>query len=110
MLARGHDAGIVVEDEGLGHTTETLEAARQGGTQVTDGAAQGEDRGMGARPGQRGHEAEGFPADAPSHRHGCAGVPPVDLADLAGQVRRALVRAGRQEARADPGEVLLPGS
>jgi hypothetical protein len=40
-------------------------------------------------------------------RHGLSGVPPVDLADLAGPIARALVCAGGEEARARPGEVLL---
>jgi hypothetical protein len=36
--------------------------------------------------GQREHQAEGLALDALAHRHHDAGVPPVELADLAGQV------------------------
>ena len=99
ILARGHDTGIVVEDERLGHTAEPLEAAGQGGPQVPDRAPEGEDGGMGTRPGQRGHEAEGLLGQVPTDGDVPAGVPPVDLADLAGPIARALEGPRREEAR-----------
>jgi hypothetical protein len=57
--------------------------------------------------GQRRHEAERFPSGALADRDVDAGVPPVELNDLAREVTRALEGAGREEAGPDGGQVLL---
>lgn len=62
---------------------------------------------MGGRERQGRHQTEGLAADAATDGHAEAGVPPVDLADLARLIRRALERAGGQERRSDPGQVIL---
>jgi hypothetical protein len=52
---------------------------------------------MGGREEQRRHEAERLPGLAPPDRDLRAGVLPVDLADLARAVRRALEGPGGEE-------------
>lgn len=88
---------------------EPLQAAEEGWTEIAHGAAEGEDGRMGTRVGQREHEAEGLTLGVTADRDPYAGVSPVELPDLAGQVARALEGPRGEEGGTDPGEVLLPG-
>jgi hypothetical protein len=94
-------------DQLLGHAAQTLETAHARDAQVGHRASEGEDRVVGTRVGQAQHETEGSPLDTPAHRHHDVGVPPLELADLAGQVARALEGPCREEARTHPSEVRL---
>lgn len=68
---------------------------------------QAEHRGVGARGGQARHETQRLSCPAGSDGNAGSGVPPVDLAELARAIRRALLCPRREERRADPGEVVL---
>jgi hypothetical protein len=104
---RRDDRGVIVEDELLGHPTEPGQAADQTRAQVADRARQAEGHGVGGRERQGHDQTEGLPADASPDRHPDTGMPPVDLADLARLVRRALERPAGQERRTDVAQVVL---
>jgi hypothetical protein len=106
-LAAGDDRAVVVADELLGDPAEPRQATRQGGEEVGHRAAEGEHRRVGARVRQRRHEAPRLAGLAAPDRKADAGLPPVDLDDLARQVRRPLEGPGGKEARPDPRQVVL---
>ena len=105
--ARRDDRGVVVEDELLGHPTQAGQTADQARAQVADRPGQAERDRVGGRERQGRDQPEGLPADAPPDRHPDAGVPPVDLADLARLVRRPLERPAGQERGTNADEVVL---
>jgi hypothetical protein len=103
----GHDPGVVVADDRLRQPAETLKAADQGRTVLGSGPGQGEHHPHRSRAGQGGYQPERLPSTALADRHPAAGMPPVDLGELAGQVGRALVAGRGHKLRAHPAQVVF---
>ena len=62
---------------------------------------------MGGGIGQVTTQPECLPPSALAHRDLQAGVPPIKLGDLPGQIARALEAAGGQEGGSHPGQMIL---
>ncbi len=105
--ARGDDGGVVVEHDGAGHPAEAAEAADEAGPQVRGRPSKGEGDRVRRAEGQRRHQTERLARMAVPDRDLRSGVPPVDLADLAGGVHGALVRPRGEVRRAHLREMLL---
>jgi hypothetical protein len=103
----GHDRGVVVDHHRLGDAAQPLQAPHDRVQQVRHGLGQAVDHRVGGRVRQGGHPAVRLAGGAVADRDLGAGLPPVPVGELAGQVAGALVAAGRQERRADGGQVLL---
>jgi hypothetical protein len=105
--SRFDDAALVVGHRFLRHTTQTRETPERRGHEVRRRPREREACRVRSRVRQRRHQPERFPVSVLADRNRAAGVPPVQLGELARQITRALIALRRDHHRAQPREALL---